>query len=342
MTRTLPRLLRIGLLLPLVLGLAGGCQHPAGGKPVVLETVQAPSTALLPPAKSSLTLLQWNVGYAGLGKDADFKADGGKRILPPSKQSVDRNLGGITNRLKSLEADIYLFQELARPGMLTYGRDVVAQVGAALPGTLMMFSADIDHGLPRLKHGLGVASRVGLEGQKLVRLPDEPKLMAGFVARRYHVQVLDLRVENEPWTLIHLHLSAFDSGSVRDAQFQAVLKLAEEAYGRGHHVVVLGDWNMRFAPTQFPYTADPAAQFWIRDLPRSQIPSGWHLVFDPRTPSVRTNEQAYVAGRNYTTIIDGALVSPDVEVVSVTTSDTGFVDTDHQPVRYVLRAKPKD
>ncbi len=333
--------MRIGLCLMVLIALLGGCQHLDDRKPLVLETVQAPAVTLPPPQTTQLTLVQWNLGYAGLGQDADFKADGGKRILPPSKHSVDRNLTGIAEQVKALEADIYLFQELARPGLLTYGRDVVAKVATALPGTSMMMSADIDHGVPRLKHGLGVATRVGLVGQSLVRLPDDPKRLAGFVTRRYHVQMLDLRLADEPWTVIHLHLSAFDSGQVREAQFRAVLDLAQAAYARGHHVVVLGDWNLRFAPTHFPYTADPAAQFWIRDMPQARIPQGWHLVFDPRTPSVRTNEQPYVAGRNYTTIVDGALVSPGVEALSVTTSDTGFAFTDHQPVRYVLRARPK-
>ncbi|MCA3696427.1 endonuclease/exonuclease/phosphatase family protein [Aquidulcibacter sp.] len=329
------------LALPLIAVGAGGCQHGSANKPIAFETVQS-GPALLPPSEETLTLVQWNVGYGGLGFDADFKADGGRHILPPSKRAVDRNLAGISTRLKTMQADVYLFQELARPGFLTYGRDVVATVGAALSGTRMMFSPDIDHIPPRIRHGLGVATRLASQDLKLVRLPDDPKLLAGFVVRRYHTQMVDLVVAGQPWTIINLHLSAFDSGAVRDAQLRAVLELATKAAAEGRHVVALGDWNMRFAPTQFPYTADPSAQFWIRDFPMAQIPPGWRLVYDPATPTVRTNEQPYLAGRNYTTIIDGALVSPDVEVVSVTTSDTGFVDTDHQPVRYVLRAKPKD
>ncbi|MDE2112896.1 MAG: hypothetical protein KGJ79_17295, partial [Alphaproteobacteria bacterium] len=58
--------------------------------------------------------------------------------------------------------------------------------------------------------------------------------------------------------------------------------------------------------------------------------------FDPHVPTVRTNNQPYRPGVNYTAIIDGFLVSPNVEIDSVTTIDTGFQFTDHQPT--VLRA----
>jgi endonuclease/exonuclease/phosphatase family metal-dependent hydrolase len=321
-------------------GLSCGCQHLAKRPPVAIETVKSAQRPL-PAASPILSVVQWNLGYAGLGFDSDFRADGGRMVLPPSGRAVDRNLKGITDRLSSMPADIYALQEVAESGFLTRGRDVLGGVKMALVGADMVFSRDIDNRLLKLRHGLVMAGRIQHQKPFLVRLPDEPNLLMGIVERQYHVQVMQLEADGQPWSFINLHLSAFDDGAVRAAQLRAVLTLVQQEAAKGHHVVALGDWNMRLTSTNFAYSADPKAQFWIRDFPQDQIPQGWQLVFDPRTPTVRTNEQTYISSRNYTTIIDGALVSPGVEVVSVETMDTGFVDTDHQPVRFQFRAKAK-
>ncbi len=42
---------------------------------------------------------------------------------------------------------------------------------------------------------------------------------------------------------------------------------------------------------------------------------------------------------NYTSVIDGFLVSPNVEIASVKTLDLGFAHSDHNPVRVKLRTK---
>lgn len=332
------RIRRVGqaVLLTLLFGLAA-CAH--GGAALRLETIQRPAEPSV-AAEEPFTLVQWNLGYGGLGFDADFKADGGKSLLPPSGKAVDRNLAGIQARLRAMPADLYVFQEMARPGLLTYGRDVAGAVAVALPTSTLLFSRDINQPVPRLHHGLGVASRVATQSVDLVAMPEDPKKFAGFITRHYHVQRIRLQIAGADWTVFNLHLSAFDGGEVRQAQLAALLTLVQAEAASGRHVVALGDWNLRLTPTHYAYTADASAQFWIRDFPVDQLPAGWRLVFDPTTPTVRTNEQPYVAGRNYTTIIDGALVSPGVDVVSVRTADTGFVATDHQPVAYVLKARP--
>jgi len=55
-------------------------------------------------------------------------------------------------------------------------------------------------------------------------------------------------------------------------------------------------------------------------------------------------ERSYSRGENYTTIIDGFIVSPGVEVLEVSTTDLDFQPGDHQPVRARFRhsAAPHD
>ena len=78
----------------------------------------------------------------------------------------------------------------------------------------------------------------------------------------------------------------------------------------------------------------------LMDLPAEQIPTGWQIAADPRTPSVRTVHQAYAAGENYTTVIDGFLLSPDLSPTVVATRDLQFEYTDHHPVVLEVQRSP--
>ncbi|MGB3625835.1 MAG: endonuclease/exonuclease/phosphatase family protein [Henriciella sp.] len=316
-----------------------------GDETIPADLVEA--DPLGPASEDRLNVMIWNVGYAGLGADSDFKADGGKMLQPPSKAAVERNLEGIQDVLRQQDADVILFQELARGGFLNRGVDVVEGLRDALPGYSSHFTSGIKTrlvpGSMGLRHGMGVFWRVEADAPEIVRLTEEPEPILGFIRRRYHVQVLELEHEGQPWTLIDVHLSAFDEGAnTRMQQLREVIALAQAHYDKGRAVAVGGDWNMRLTETDFANTSDESALFWIHDFPKQELPEGWQLAFDPETPTVRTNERPYELGQNYRTIIDGLLVSPNVEVRSAEGLDLNFQITDHQPVRYTLGVKPAD
>ncbi len=66
---------------------------------------------------------------------------------------------------------------------------------------------------------------------------------------------------------------------------------------------------------------------------------GWDIITGPNVATVRTNERPYIKGENYTTIIDGYMVSPNVKTLSVKTIDIDFEYTDHQPVLATFSAR---
>lgn len=59
----------------------------------------------------SFSILTYNTGYAGLSKDEDFFMDGGKKVMPESKELVEQNMEGISSILKEQDADVYFLQE---------------------------------------------------------------------------------------------------------------------------------------------------------------------------------------------------------------------------------------
>ena len=70
----------------------------------------------------SVSILTWNVGYAGLGEESDFFMDGGKQVRAPSKAVVEKNMDGIVSTVKDLNADFTFLQEIeADPSTRSYG-----------------------------------------------------------------------------------------------------------------------------------------------------------------------------------------------------------------------------
>jgi len=294
--------------------------------------------------ESVITIFNWNIGYAGLGKESDFIMDGGENLLPPSKEIVEKNVAGIAGILKSHPSDFYIIQEVSKPDMLNLGVDVLGGVRDALPDHSSWFTYDFNsHLIPTkwaLKHGLSTFMPFVKADMTVRRLPNEPDRIGGIIQRQYHIQVTEFSENDREWALLNIHLSAFDEGgNIRVQQFERLLEIAGKYYAQGKHVVIGGDWNMQLTLTDFPNTTKEEDLFWLKKLPVDKLPEGWQLVFDSNIATIRTNERPYVKGENYTTIIDGFLVSPNVDVLSISGIDTNFEYTDHQPVMAKFQAR---
>lgn len=306
------------------------------GRKVVLEPL-GPIAAMRSFESDGLSVTIWNLGYAGLGAESDFAVDGGKNYLPPSRKATAKNIAAISRELAATGADAILLQEAARASLLTRGADSVAAAAKALSGRDNAFSADFaTRLLPppfRARHGLMSSVGVGGAKREIVMLPLEPQYILGMTQRHYHLHVIRLPAPGGAWTLVNVHLSAFDEGAnVRLEQLRAVLKFAEEEYAKGNRVVIGGDWNYEFYRPLRPTTTEEKFLFWVHPFPYDELPPGWSVAIDKETPSVRTNERPYKRGENFTTVIDGFVVSPNVRTLSVRTRDLDFQHSDHNPV----------
>lgn len=303
---------------------------------VVLEPL-GPFGALRSLETDALSVTTWNLGYAGLGAESDFSVDGGKNYLPPSAGVTRKNLAGISRELGTTRADVVLLQETARASLLTRGADSVAAAAKALDGRDNAFSADFATRLlpPPFAARHGLLSSVGVSGaeRQIVPLPLEPQYILGMTQRRYHLHVIRLPAPGGGWTVIDVHLSAFDEGAnVRLEQLRAVIAFARSEFEQGRRVIIGGDWNYEFHRPARPYTTEEKYLFWVHPFPYEELPEGWSVAIDRDTPSVRTNERPYRKGENFTTVIDGFVISPNVRTLSVKARDLDFQFSDHQPI----------
>lgn len=292
-----------------------------------------------PPILERLTVQSWNIGYAGLGAGADSRTDGGRRQLPESRGEVAANLDGINATLAAQGYDIVFLQEVAGPSLMTKGVDVRGAIENRLSHFQSRFFPGSVSRLPIGPLKIVVGSLVAacqpvLQFEELT-LPGRESFARGLVKRRFPAGIARL----PGWVLVNVHLSAFDAqAALRKAQLGALFDFATREYELGNHVVLGGDWNLRLAPTNFAHRTDPFHLSWYYDFPQDLRPGGWHIAIDESVPTVRTLHQPFARGDNYTTIVDGFILSPNISVEEVRTEDFGFTHSDHNPVAATLIA----
>lgn len=302
---------------------------------------QASATAAAPPV---LTVMTWNLGYAALGREADFKPDGGTHYIPASTELVARNVAGIAEHIAAEQSDIVALQEVTTASPLNLNAPMLDQLERAIPGYGSAFAADVETRLIpppfRLEHGAATLSRARPARVHTVPLPLEPDYWLGFIRKQYALLVTRFPVEGSTrqWVIANLQLSAYDDGATRQDQIAAALRFAHAEFDLGNHVVLAGDWNLLLAPSAWPHSTPAHLLDWAKPFPRDLLPYGWTLVHDPAIPTVRQLDRPYQPGQNYTAVIDGFVVSPNVRVQQIRAIDTGFAVSDHQPVVATLRA----
>ena len=141
--------------------------------------------------------------------------------------------------------------------------------------------------------------------------------------------------------IINLHLEAYDDGAGKLAQMEALNAFLEEQYAEGNYVIAGGDFNQVFPNTleQYPISQD---DYWTPgSLDEHALSEGWMLAFDAKAPTCRLLNQPYDPNSSLTQyyVIDGFILSPNVELVSTETLNSTFTYSDHNPIRLEVRLK---
>lgn len=291
----------------------------------------------------TISILTWNIGYGGLGKESDFYIDGGKSILPKSREITLNHLNNITKFIHNYKSDIYLFQEVTLESKTTFNTNIFKKLQNTLQKYNSVYSPTVYIKnltlIGNITSGNSMFSKYLPTTSKRISLPSDNNIIFNskhnFIVQRYNIEGI-----SKEWVIINVHLSAFDEGGkVRDEQINSIKEFMMNEYNKGNYVVVGGDWNHRLIETSFENNTDEKHLFWIKDLPSKFTPEGWKWGIDENEPTVRTLERPYVKNNNYTCIIDGFLVSPNVEIIETECINLEFEDSDHNPIVIEVRQK---
>ncbi|MDR2454453.1 MAG: hypothetical protein LBD51_07935 [Bifidobacteriaceae bacterium] len=298
-----------------------------------------------PTAGAEITLLSFNIGYGGLGRQQDFFMDGGAMVRPEDRAQVEANLDGIVAFLQTNPADAYLLQEVDSDSKRSYGIDQVTRLGDVLGGqtayAMNFHSIYTPYPWPpigKVTSGLVTDTAFPADSAERVALtvPFKWPVRLFNLKRCLLVTRVPLEGTGKTLVLVNLHLEAYEAGEGRAAQMAELVKLLQNEYAQGHYVIAGGDFNQSLPGVAFPEVSTAWAP---GAFDRSAFPSGWTVANDAAVPTSRLNDAPW-DGSNQLFGIDGFIASPNVEVVEVKTLDLDFEFSDHNPVR--LRAVLKE
>lgn len=319
-------------------------EYKPGAKESVKVTAADGSAAKTLAPGDSLSVLTWNVGYGGLGKDSDFFMDGGKGVRDADEATVKSYVKGIYDTVYNGDgkADVYMFQEVDNNSHRTFGIDETEPLSEGGNSTFALnFSVNfIPYPIPpigRVQSGLLTVSDYGIESAQRISLPTPfkwPTRVAN-LKRCLLANYIPLKGTDKYLVIVDLHLEAYDSGEGKIAQTKVLNEFIQKEYDKGNYVITGGDFNQEFPGALVAYPNTHQKLWTPGILDASMIPEGWNFAYDTASPSCRLLNQPYDPDDTEDTqyyVIDGFIVSPNVKVQSVKTLSEGFANSDHNPV----------
>lgn len=291
--------------------------------------------------EKTFLITTFNIGYCGLDKGQDFFMDGGIKSRSKNKEQTLINLNNVIKFLQKQSSDFYMIQEIDIKASRSYKvnelknmRDSLTLYGSNFAHNYKCpwVPVPISRPMGCVESGIVSFSKFKIESSTRYQLPGKDKwLRQLFLLKRCATESVIHLDNGKNLILLNLHLSAFDDGSVRAQQIAFIKEYMNNKYREGSYVIIGGDWN------HYLLEKGDNLENWVQELPADFPPDGWKWGVDPLTSTVRANGTRYIEGKTYTTVIDGFLVSPNVEIVKVNGNNLHFENSDHNPVTMEFR-----
>jgi len=314
----------------------------------------------------TLSFLNWNIGFAGLGAKSNFFYDSdqsfffsnGKMVRSP-EAFVDENLKGIIDFIESNPTDFVLLQEVDRSSRRSYHRNQHELISARLNEYSQHFALNYQvarvivpllnpwNVLGKVASGLSSFSKFNPISSERYQYPGKYNwpdylfhLDRCMSVQRYPTS----RVSDRELVVINTHNSAYDGGHLKPKEMAYLKRFLLAEYQKGNYVVVGGDWNQNppgLVINEVSIAAGvlPSTSYQPSQIDEKFMPENWQWVFDPVIPTSRSLVDVLDYGKTPVALIDYYLISPNVESVEVKGFNLKFQYSDHNPVRMIIRLK---
>lgn len=298
-----------------------------------------------------ITVTTFNIGYAGLDRNQDFFMDGGTKSRSSSEQQTITNMEAIASFMKEADSDMYILQEVDKKSSRSYKLNQVDYISSTMANHSYTFA--VNYKVPWVPvplldpmgttySGLLTLSKFASTANHRIDLPGKESWpLQQFDLDRAMIESR-LPVDNgRELVLINLHLSAFDEGGIiRKQQLDYLLAYIKKESEQGNYLIIGGDWN-HVLPGTDPevFKTTQAWPEWLQKFPDNFKPEDFNWAVDAEVSTVRTLDVPYTEGENFRAVIDGFLVSSNIEIIAVQGKDLGHANSDHNPVtvQFVLR-----
>ncbi len=327
-----------------------------------LSVVNAQSQSVR--AGETYSVLSYNLGFGAYSPEYSFFMDtgvmndgtevAGKYAKGMNKADVEKNVSGQLAVATEQNADFFFFQEADEKADRSYDIDMVARARAALPDYGSVYAENFhtayllypfNDPIGKTNAGILTFSRYKIDRAVRRSFPVTDAFIDKLfdLDRCFSVHYLPVENSDKTLVLINLHMSAYDKGGTIRAKQLAMLNevLAAERV-KGNYVVAGGDFNHCLIADLFEsdeaalqhFASNQRTPDWVKNsvLHQSELAEGYTLAANPNASTCRGADIPYTAGVNYTTVIDGFIVSDNVAVVEEYTVDTAYAYSDHNPV----------
>ena len=332
------------IVLVIVVGAGGflGWLTAVEYKPESVEMAEVVST--IPDAKKvemdqELDILSWNIGYAGLGAKEDFFMDGGEKVEPESVEVVEGYLDDIVAFADKEDPDFFMIQEVDKNSARTKSYDETQKFTDKntffSPNYRAKFVPFPMPPIGKVDSGLVNTTNLQVEKTDRVALPCAftwPVRTAN-LKRCLQVSYLPIKGSDKKLVMVNLHLEAYDSGEAKIRQSEVLREFITNEYEKGNYVIAGGDFNQTFPGTKDKYPILDNEYWEPGVLENSFLPEGWEFTYDMTHPTCRLLNKPYDEKTSQKYVLDGYIVSPNVNVEKVETVDLNFASSDHNPVR---------
>ncbi len=301
----------------------------------------------------SYTAVIQNLGFGAYTDDFTFFMDGGKQSWAESKESVISCINTAAEKAESYNPDFILFQEVDFDSTRSYHinqREMLenrfntysSSFAVNYNSAFLMYPFTQPHGAS--KSGILTLSKYNISASLRRSLPISQSFSKFLDLDRCY-SISRIPTENgKELVLFNVHLSAYGgSDEIRTAQMTMLFEDMKKEYEKGNYAVCGGDFNHDFTgdSTQKLNGGAQVDFGWAQPFPKALLPDCISRCINYEgklTPTCRNCDIPYKEG-NFAIIVDGFLVSANVEAVKVQNIKTDFKYSDHNPVllEFVLK-----
>ena len=301
------------------------------------------------------SIMTYNIGFGAYDHDFSFFMDKGrmndgtevcgKYGKARGKESVQSNTSGAIGIIRNYNADFYILQEVDTASTRSYFinqkkiiestlSDYCSVYGVNFHSSYLCYPLGDPHG--SVCAGLLTLSRYKIGKAVRRSYPVDESFITKFfdLDRCFVVTRIPTNTEKE-LVIINSHMSAYDEGGqIRQQQLELLKGVLAEEYSNGNFVIVGGDFNHALCGTVNSFASQQQVPEWVSVLEDSEIPAHFRIVAAQNikdVPTCRSTDMPYRKGVNYTTVLDGFIVSDNIEAEAIN-CDADFMYSDHNPV----------
>ena len=292
-----------------------------------------------------LNVMTWNTGYGALDERQDCCWDGGKGVYGESKDVVLENIDALKSKISEENPDIFFVQELDLDSKRSYFVDELDSFRTTFGEKYNdSFAGNFKAGLVplplsqmtgKVNAGIATFSKFTISDSERVQLPipfSWPMKLFN-LKRCLLVTRLPIKDSDKELVMVNLHLEAYSSEEGKAKQAKQLMDLMQNEYQKGNYVIAGGDFNQTFSHIGFdkyPNNGD-----WECPVFDETPYKDFNFEMDDTYTTCRSLKTPLVGYDKATFqyyMIDGFIVSKNIEVKETKTLDLGFKNTDHNPV----------